>query len=331
MKVHIDDKGYDLHETALLEGGEGGEGKVYKFGLTQLVKVYDDPTEERARKLTSSLGANLYKGLEAAAAVPKKLVKDEWNKQAIGFVMDRVEGYEPLTSLWDMDNFRNPNGLGLKFVTHVFCELHHHINAIHKAGFCLGDLNEGNALIQFSDSDVDVKIIDVDSWGFVGNSTVPSWKVSAINSSIDHPKLSLQDKSGAAKKGDEYFAMMRDRDWFAYALHLTHALTALSPFEEGKHAVPAQLKVTDPAERKKKGLHLWHADIRLTRQDMITCVRPGWKAVYLLKNWVAVNARGPFPIWFLANEFVSGIVNCRECHMEVHKSCVRCPKCFTKL
>jgi len=147
-----------------LEIGAGGEARVLGVpGDDALVaKLYREPTLERARKLARMIEAP--PALEGGAAVawPVELLTDLGGGRFAGFLMPRAEGprifefYNPVSRrraapLCDWGRLHRA-GVSLAAA----------FDALHGAGYVVGDVNESNILL--SPDDASVTLVDADSF-----------------------------------------------------------------------------------------------------------------------------------------------------------------------
>jgi hypothetical protein len=144
-----------------LEIGAGGEAVVYELpGNVGLVaKVYHAPTIDRARKLTLMLANPPRMPAGTSIAWPTDLLLDA--SGFAGFLMPRAEGprlfefYNPVTRRATAPAFhfgmmhRAGRNLAAAF------------DALHAAGYVVGDVNESNLLV--SPADASVTLVDADS------------------------------------------------------------------------------------------------------------------------------------------------------------------------
>jgi DNA-binding helix-hairpin-helix protein with protein kinase domain len=166
-------KGQKNTYTVLGELGKGGEGTVYDlFGnSTQVLKIYTEPlTAQKLRKLNLMAGM-LNAEIEAYAAWPADVVVDSYNKPA-GFVMKKLVDYYPLHMLFSpMDRKKIFPDKGYNFLVHVARNLAGAFQSLHNAGLVVGDVNEGNILVNakgmmaFIDCD-SFQVKDGDSYHF---------------------------------------------------------------------------------------------------------------------------------------------------------------------
>ncbi|HEU4561459.1 MAG TPA: hypothetical protein VFS20_26635, partial [Longimicrobium sp.] len=145
-----------------LEIGAGGEAVVYEVpGDPALVaKVYYQPTIERARKLTLMLANPPRMPAGTSIAWPADLLLDP--RGFAGFVMPRAEGPR-------LFEFYNPVSRRATAAAFHFGMLHRAgrnlaaaFDALHAAGYLVGDVNESNILVH--PADASVTLVDADSF-----------------------------------------------------------------------------------------------------------------------------------------------------------------------
>jgi DNA-binding helix-hairpin-helix protein with protein kinase domain len=145
------------------EIGRGGEGAVLEIAdHPELVfKKYLEPiSPEKAEKLR--LMAAMYTPeLEQYAAWVRDLGFDEYGVMH-GFVMKKLSGFVPLHALFSpMDRKRLFPNKGYNFLLHVARNLATAFYRLHESGLAVGDVNEGNILINANGL---VAFIDCDSF-----------------------------------------------------------------------------------------------------------------------------------------------------------------------
>jgi DNA-binding helix-hairpin-helix protein with protein kinase domain len=145
------------------ELGRGGEGAVYELKSHRdlVLKEYNHPlSTEKIAKLQQMV-AMRNASIEAYAAWPTDLVTND--RGAIsGFVMRKLNGYLPLHSVFNpMDRKKLFPDKGYNFLIHVARNLATAFHKLHEAGLVVGDVNEGNILVN---SNGLVAFIDCDSF-----------------------------------------------------------------------------------------------------------------------------------------------------------------------
>lgn len=161
---------YGLHNDTYITGrelGKGGEGTVYdiQHHSGMVLKKYNEPLTssklDKLRLMASMSGP----AIEAYAAWPKDIVRDNTGAFC-GFVMKKLAGYVPLHMVFSpMDRKKMFPDKGYNFLVHVARNLATAFYKLHEAGLVVGDVNEGNILINASGM---VAFIDCDSFQVKG-------------------------------------------------------------------------------------------------------------------------------------------------------------------
>jgi DNA-binding helix-hairpin-helix protein with protein kinase domain len=145
--------------------GSGGEGDVYEIAPHRrdvLAKIYHKPlTGERQEKLRLMVsGCN--DELKEFAAWPLDLLHDGKNGPVCGFVMPRITDCEPIHKVYGPSHRKEsfPNA-DWKFLVRTAKNLAAAFYIIHKYGYVVGDVNEGNILVT---KKACVRLIDCDSF-----------------------------------------------------------------------------------------------------------------------------------------------------------------------
>lgn len=157
----------ETYETSR-ELGRGGEGKVYELrGQRDLVlKEYDQPLATAKKDKLAHMVAMRSAAIEAYAAWPTDLVADS-NGGVRGFIMRKLNGYVPLHSVFNpMDRKKLFPEKGYNFLVHVARNLATAFHKLHQSGLVVGDVNEGNILVNGNGL---VALIDCDSFQVQGN------------------------------------------------------------------------------------------------------------------------------------------------------------------
>jgi DNA-binding helix-hairpin-helix protein with protein kinase domain len=145
--------------------GGGGEGNVYEVtpsSLDVLAKVYHKtPGIDRQEKLkVMANGCNNY--LKEFAAWPMDTLHDKKTGEIYGFIMPKVTDCEPIHKLYNPSQRKLcfPNA-DWKFLVRIAKNLAAAFYIIHKCGYVIGDVNEGNILVT---KRACVRLIDCDSF-----------------------------------------------------------------------------------------------------------------------------------------------------------------------
>lgn len=321
-------------------GNPGGEAIVYQLDDQRVVKLYHVTSDDQTARLKWAISQKIYHGFSKTSAVPKKLVyRDTQQTIVAGFVMPYLNEYRPLLEFLEAEDQFKLN-IDISIWINIFSKLHAAIRLCHNSGFVIGDLNSRNILIKYVNrNNIDVRLIDTDSWGYAGFNK--GWMPIAIDQDIEHPELSLINKDGTTLGEWTLRKRLFERDWYAFSLHLAHALCCRNPFHVG--TTPECYSMN---QRKAKFLTIWHRRVKANRKDMAYAMRLGPKMIFILKNWLNNNSRGEFPIEFITGEFADGITRCngkyfsdrtnkhRSCEFhlrQIHSSSRYCPLCMGKL
>ncbi len=149
--------------TTTLEIGKGGEGYVYEVSNNPniVLKIYFEellPVKIAKLHLMVSMANNQ---IDAYSAWPKEVLKNQ-EGQYCGFVMKKLAGYVPLHNLFSpMDRKRLFPDKGYNFLVHVARNLATAFYALHAVGIVVGDINEGNILVNGQGM---IAFIDCDSF-----------------------------------------------------------------------------------------------------------------------------------------------------------------------
>jgi len=173
--------------------GGGGEGTVFDVPGTECVaKVYHQPTREMALKLvamvadppidpTGTLG-------HVSIAWPVDLL---WkDRQAIGFLMPRVENMLPLHTVWTPKNRRDRVPLfNYLYLHRTARNLAAAFASLHTSGHVVGDVNESNILVN---SRALVSLVDTDSFQIYDRSRQATYRCPVGKPEFTPPELQGQ-------------------------------------------------------------------------------------------------------------------------------------------
>jgi hypothetical protein len=145
-----------------LEIGAGGEAVVYGVpGDASLVaKLYHQPAIERARKLGAMLAHPPAMPEGTATAWPADLLLDGGGRFA-GFVMPRAEGPRLFEFYNPVSRRETAPGFHAGLLHRAGRNLAAAFDALHAAGYVVGDVNESNLLV--SPADAALTLVDADS------------------------------------------------------------------------------------------------------------------------------------------------------------------------
>lgn len=174
LKVRIDGSVYTLDTTSPI--GDGGEAVVIKQsinGKNYAIKIIHPIMRNPARVRKLEAQINRKPPLPDRAVKPLKPVYDAMTNELIGHCMEliQIDRYDDL-GWWFKKQFRKDNNIEFKDICSVFYELKMELDAIHKAGYVIGDFNPGCVLIlkkQFWNKNNEYKrlrIVDTDTMEF---------------------------------------------------------------------------------------------------------------------------------------------------------------------
>jgi len=150
------------------EIGKGGEGQVFDVqnSLFLVVKIYNERLSANKIEKLVAMVEMASPQLEAYAAWPIDIVENQQG-EVIGFVMKKLSSYVPLHSLFSpMDRKQLFPDKGYNFLVHVARNLCTAFYTIHSLGLIVGDVNEGNILVNNQGM---VAFIDCDSFQIKSN------------------------------------------------------------------------------------------------------------------------------------------------------------------
>jgi WD40 repeat protein len=157
---------FNLHEPFR----SGGEGAIYEvpYYPNLVAKVYHAQrrTPERIAKLQIMVAHPPVNPTEhlnhPSIAWPTELLRDTATNQLVGFVMPRVQKMLPLSEVYNPRARRRQLPLfNYRYLVRTARNLCAAVQAVHQAGYVIGDLNESNVLV--SDQAL-VTLVDADSF-----------------------------------------------------------------------------------------------------------------------------------------------------------------------
>jgi DNA-binding helix-hairpin-helix protein with protein kinase domain len=217
--VVIDGARRDLAGLPLL--GAGGEAEVYDLGDGRALKLYKGPDHPdvvgeparvaAARARLADLEAKLGefpRGLPSAVVAPTGLARSTARgRAALGYVMPKVTG-TPMFALGE-PRHRRATATDLPTLVAAFADLHATLRALHAAGVVVGDLNDGNLLVDGGRC----HLLDADSLQF------GRWPCALYTERFVDPRLCDRAAAAPTPRAPHDPAS----DWFAYAVLLFRA------------------------------------------------------------------------------------------------------------
>ncbi len=158
----IDDAGRPVRLDRRLAAG--GEGAVFSLpnDPSAVAKVYHQPpSTQTAEKLTALTKLSAPQLLNVAAW-PTRVLFDARTRFAAGFLMPRLDGFEPMQGLYNpAQRLRAFPRAGWDFQLRAAANLAAAFDEVHKVGCLVGDVNQSNAFVS---SKALVRLIDCDSF-----------------------------------------------------------------------------------------------------------------------------------------------------------------------
>ena len=159
---------YDSNGNRLVLGkkiGSGGEGDVFDIassGRKLVAKIYHKPLaiekQEKLRLMVRGCNAEL-KGI---SAWPADTISTGQNGPVRGFLMPRISGYEPVHKIYGPSHRKEVFPCAdWKFLIRAAKNCAAAFYVLHKFGYIIGDVNEGNILVN---DEACVQMIDCDSF-----------------------------------------------------------------------------------------------------------------------------------------------------------------------
>lgn len=226
---------------------EGGEGKVFARGKTGY-KIYHDPSKAIPLGKIQALSAIT----DRDVIKPEDALYEGRRAQHVGHTFRFVRDTWTLCQLFPRA-FREREGLEHDATIKLMRRIQEGVEAVHKAGVLLVDLNEMNFLV--SRDFATPYFIDVDSY------QTPQYPATAIMPSVRDPLVRGLD-------------FTEDSDWFSFAVVSFQLLTGIHPYK-GKHPSVKGLEA-----RMKAGISVFDKDVKVPKVayglDVVPDVYKDW-------------------------------------------------------
>jgi DNA-binding helix-hairpin-helix protein with protein kinase domain len=159
---------YDSHGTVIRLGkkiGSGGEGDVYELLLspkTTVAKIYKKPLDEKKQEKLRLMARGCNEDLKGISAWPTDVLSTRPNGPVVGFVMPKIADAEPIHKVYGPTHRKEafPHA-DWRFLVRAAKNLAAAFYVIHQYGYVIGDVNEGNILVN---DRACVRLIDCDSF-----------------------------------------------------------------------------------------------------------------------------------------------------------------------
>jgi hypothetical protein len=221
---------------------EGGEGLIYSLMAepTEVAKIYKNPGKRSQAKLAAMLRnppRDDGRRGHVAIAWPTDILLDRGSGQFRGFVMKRIPQAKPLCSfIKPAERKQIHPGLGHRHAHAIAANLASVFEALHAAGYIVGDVNDLNVL---ATSDGLVSIVDTDSFQVRDSDSGETFRCP-----VGKPQFTPPEMQGRAPSGVD---LPQSHDLFGLAVLLFQLLMDGShPFDGiGKDEKAGQQRVED--------------------------------------------------------------------------------------
>lgn len=198
--------------------GKGGEGEIFAVegDADSAVKIYrQDLRLQREPKVRAMVDAGLA-GTTKLVAFPSAVATDA-RGAFVGFLMRRVNGYQPLHELYSPKSRRTAFPTAdYRFIVRAALNVARAVAQVHKTGCVIGDFNHSGVLVS---NEATVALIDADSFQF-------QWKGKPYPCVVGVPDFTPPELHGADLRT---VARTNAHDGFGLAVALFHLLAM------GKH------------------------------------------------------------------------------------------------
>ena len=320
--VKVPEINLTLDLDKLQEINQSGEGTIYKIDDSWVIKIFLDPEGEQREKIrimekSFSQDNSPWSGLKSIATIPEYLARNE-NGKIVGYLMKNLQGWMEINNLYDED-FCKESNISIKIILWIFGLLHEALEKIHKNGYAVGDLNGSNILVSPFKTDLNVRIVDTDSWTInrpdLGINFCPL---------VQDPEVTHPDHLKAQQNGKPIPPFLPKHDWWTFTYLMAKCLTKRDPFEEGN------FWNLESEERRQSGKTTMHAGIVMNRDAAIRHLQIGIVLKHFMKRWLSCTKEGIFPINLLKANYAE-MSYCPSCKIEVNKRLTLCPSCAVLL
>ena len=145
--------------------GSGGEGDVYDIlppHRDTVAKIYHKPLEKEKQEKLLLMARGCNEELKAISAWPTDVLRRRTGGPVVGFLMPKVTGTETVRKVYGPTHRKEvfPHA-DWRFLVRTAKNLAAAFYVIHKFGYVVGDVNEGNILVNDTAC---VRLIDCDSF-----------------------------------------------------------------------------------------------------------------------------------------------------------------------
>ena len=294
-------------DTVIAQGGEAVIHKDPDHPLSRALKIYHEPTEERAQKLRDFISRQFQ--LPESVVPPLELVFDSRGDRVIGFQMKRLGSrFWPIARMFE-PSFCRDHGLTTRVKAEFFSAAGLDLAAIHAAGLVVGDYNAGNQM--FDQARFEGAFLDTDSWQF---GPYPCPVATVLYLCPDLYGIDLSKKPLFEPR----------HDWWAFVVILIRALLlGVHPFKSGMHK-----KWHSVADRAENGVTVFDKAVTYPNIGLSPEVMTDELLDMLIKV-LKRQFRAPFPLDVL-REYAAVLVECKSCGLWYPSSRGACPACSAK-
>ncbi len=197
----------------------GGEGVIFEVedDRSRVIKIFkpEKRSAEREEKIKEMVQANLTGNIREEITWPQDVV---YNSQGFaGYVMQRVEQCEPLTSVYSS----GVSQFDLRYRLLVAVNLCYAIQTVHEMGQVCGDLNPQNISVNLNMNDENafhVTLVDADSYHFTARDKTYRCEVGLAD--YIAPELQNRMSGGMTLKSMPLPTYTKETDLFALAVHI---------------------------------------------------------------------------------------------------------------
>jgi DNA-binding helix-hairpin-helix protein with protein kinase domain len=162
LKPFLNSSGTRIHLGKKI--GSGGEGDVYEILQHQniVAKIYHKPLEAHKQEKLLLMVRGCNDELKSISAWPTDVLHTREGGPVVGFLMPKISDYEPVHKVYGPTHRKEhfPHA-DWRFLVRTAKNLAAAFFVIHKFGYVIGDVNEGNILVN---EQACVRLIDCDSF-----------------------------------------------------------------------------------------------------------------------------------------------------------------------
>jgi DNA-binding helix-hairpin-helix protein with protein kinase domain len=163
LKPFFDSSGTRIHLGKKI--GSGGEGDVFEIlpaHVNVVAKIYHKPLEEQKQEKLLLMAKGCNDELKSISAWPTDVLYAREGGPVVGFLMPKIIDYEPVHKVYGPTHRKEhfPHA-DWRFLVRTAKNLTAAFFVIHKFGYVIGDVNEGNILVN---DQACVRLIDCDSF-----------------------------------------------------------------------------------------------------------------------------------------------------------------------